>query len=177
VADAHRPYKPLAPNLFPATHVYFITDGRAIKIGRSGMPWERMKDIQTNHVTRLEMIGHFRADPDEELRLHNRFNHLRLKGEWFKPAPDLIAILEQLDRDGILESYCPRHIPKIEEEAMADLPISQALSNWAERQPQAVRVHTRLLVANLELLEEQDDPALRRFVADRVDELAAMVGP
>jgi hypothetical protein len=35
---------------------------------------------------------------DEEHALHCRFRHLAMHGEWFRPGPDLVAYIEDVQR-------------------------------------------------------------------------------
>ncbi|RJO75464.1 MAG: hypothetical protein C4523_00085 [Myxococcales bacterium] len=77
--------------------VYFISDGENIKIGYSLWPHQRMQDLQVGHATALQMLGIMRvSSKDEEDRLHDRFLHLRVRGEWFRPGPDLLRFIARL---------------------------------------------------------------------------------
>jgi hypothetical protein len=47
---------------------------------------------------------------DREAELHQRFRHLHVRGEWFRPGPDLLAFIGQVKRG-------PATGPLVEEES------------------------------------------------------------
>jgi hypothetical protein len=76
--------------------VYFVQagEGGPIKIGwTGGDPKARMRDLQTGNPYPLSMLGHVPGSGADEAELHDRFRHLRMVGEWFKPAPEIVAFL------------------------------------------------------------------------------------
>lgn len=60
-----------------------------IKIGWSANVPNRMIALKA------KLIGAVPGDEDDEKSLHERFAHLRVKGEWFKPADELLAYIRQ----------------------------------------------------------------------------------
>jgi hypothetical protein len=78
-------------------YVYFVQAGEdgPIKIGRTtGDPIRRLKDLQTASPYTLRLIGVKETSETLTERLvHQRFAHLSLSGEWFSPAPDLLAFI------------------------------------------------------------------------------------
>jgi hypothetical protein len=74
--------------------VYFVRFGEAgpIKIGRTdGDPMNRLAALQTAVPEELSLVATMPGVlPSTEMALHFRFKHLRLRGEWFKPEPDLM---------------------------------------------------------------------------------------
>ena len=65
--------------------VYYATSGEGlIKIGTSLDPERRLRAIGCRTLLALEPGGH-----GTEKRRHRQFAHLRVKGEWFKAAPEL----------------------------------------------------------------------------------------
>jgi hypothetical protein len=71
--------------------VYFILDEKseAIKIGYTGNLDSRFSGIQTGNPNPLIILHTIECRSDKqaadlEKQLHNRFDHLRLSGEWFK---------------------------------------------------------------------------------------------
>lgn len=76
-------------------HVYFIGDGTAIKIGFSENVARRLRSIQTGHHLPLKILGTIPASAIDELTVHARFAHLRLRGEWFRIDPELLAFIEE----------------------------------------------------------------------------------
>lgn len=77
-----------------AYSIYFIQVGSTgpIKIGRtSGPVSKRLAGIQTSMPFDLKLIA---TIPDasfaDEKLLHKQFDHLRIRGEWFHPAEELL---------------------------------------------------------------------------------------
>lgn len=76
-------------------HVYFIQQGDsgAIKIGCSKNPSQRLAGLQTGHSEPLRLLTCAVGSQAQERALHDRFAHLRVSGEWFRPADDLLAYI------------------------------------------------------------------------------------
>lgn len=76
-------------------HVYFIQQGDsgAIKIGCSKNPTQRLQGLQTGHSEPLRLLTCAVGSQAQERALHDRFAHLRVSGEWFRPAEDLLAYI------------------------------------------------------------------------------------
>lgn len=78
--------------------VYFIRSGvdGPVKIGFASDPEDRLKTLQTGHPEKLKILA---VLPDrtlhDETALHHRFTHLKMRGEWFRPGPDLLKYIEQ----------------------------------------------------------------------------------
>jgi hypothetical protein len=77
------------------SHVYFIQQGDsgAIKIGCSKNPSQRLAGLQTGHSEPLRLLTCAVGSQAQERALHDRFAHLRVSGEWFRPADDLMAYI------------------------------------------------------------------------------------
>lgn len=83
------------------TYIYFVSDGRNIKIGISTDPDKRAAMLQTSHSARLEILGTQKGDRQLERDLHDRFRNHRQLGEWFKDAPEIRDyIAEFTDQNG-----------------------------------------------------------------------------
>jgi hypothetical protein len=91
--------------------IYFVQhedEFGPIKIGVAHEASKRVSNLQTGSPIRLIWIGHmFGADREVEKRLHRKFAHLHLRGEWFQPGKDLLALIaacnERLSRRMTLE--------------------------------------------------------------------------
>ena len=72
--------------------IYFIRGKESgnIKIGFSNMPKKRKTNLQTAHYEELEFIGFMNGSREDEARIHEMFTKFRIRGEWYRPAPDLI---------------------------------------------------------------------------------------
>lgn len=88
--DARHPRSASSPS------VYFIECGttRRIKIGTAVDVARRFAVIQAMCPTKLTLRATIRGGVDVEGRLHSRFAEYRIRGEWFRPGPRLIAFLE-----------------------------------------------------------------------------------
>lgn len=80
--------------------VYFVrnTENGCIKIGMSGAPMSRLRQLQTASPHKLELMGIIEGGPDEERRLHDRFAGLRMEGEWFRGDPEMVDGIRGLIR-------------------------------------------------------------------------------
>ena len=75
-------------------YVYFIQRGDAIKIGFSVQPERRMENLQSSHHLPLQLLGTVPASVVDEMAVHARFAHLRIRGEWFRSDRDLIQFIK-----------------------------------------------------------------------------------
>jgi hypothetical protein len=81
--------------------IYFIRCGAKgpIKIGFSASnPLGRLGSMQTAHHVSLTLVACMEGTGADEKELHARFKHLRLRGEWFRPQPDLVAFIRDADK-------------------------------------------------------------------------------
>lgn len=81
--------------------VYFIqpVDGGPVKIGKSEDPRKRLREIQTGHPAKLQIVGLIDGDESLERELHRKFAHLRLEGEWFALENDLLEYINEINRE------------------------------------------------------------------------------
>jgi len=78
--------------------IYFISDGDAIKIGKSTDPERRMRSMQTGHPKRLWLIGTISESRMTEAQAHARFADHLVRGEWFKSRPAIVKDIMALCR-------------------------------------------------------------------------------
>jgi len=78
--------------------IYFIQMGSngPIKIGQANKPNRRLAELQTASPYKLYLLTTTRDY--QEKRLHGRFAHLRLEGEWFTPESDLLDFITSLHK-------------------------------------------------------------------------------
>lgn len=87
-------------------YTYFIraTSGGPIKIGRSSDPGRRCADIknqqQPNGKRRKFCVLATIHGGEHEKILHKRFANLRVGGEWFRATPDLLGLIDEVNRRG-----------------------------------------------------------------------------
>lgn len=77
--------------------VYFIRagDDGPIKIGVGGDPVTRMANLQIGHHEPLTLLATLAGDAETEAEVHEAFARHRLRGEWFEPAPALLAFIAE----------------------------------------------------------------------------------
>lgn len=68
--------------------VYFVRFGGLVKIGWTGNLKKRMAEVPNE-----EILGTVPGTMEDEKRCHVAFAHLRVKGEWFRPEPDLLEFI------------------------------------------------------------------------------------
>ena len=77
-------------------YVYFVTDGVAIKIGHASSPRSRLCELQVSHHVTLSLLHNMPGKFEDEYKIQQRFSHLRIRGEWFRPGQDLLDYIEEL---------------------------------------------------------------------------------
>jgi hypothetical protein len=88
------------PDLPPAPtndYVYFVGAPGMVKIGRSRNPHDRLVGLRSGIPLPLELLAVL-PDGSQERELHERFAHLRLKGEWFRREAELEEFIADLRR-------------------------------------------------------------------------------
>ncbi len=73
--------------------VYFVQseNGGPIKIGRADDLAKRLSNLGTGRPDKLILLGAFKGTRTDERALHDAFSKYREKGEWFSPAPEVLA--------------------------------------------------------------------------------------
>lgn len=89
--------------------IYFIQEGTAglIKIGKANDPRKRLQEMQTGSAGLLVLLATAPGSRKEEGILHRRFKAHRSRGEWFRPAAELLAYIKTMG---------PPHSPTVAEE-------------------------------------------------------------
>lgn len=81
----------------PAGITYFIRAGDSIKIGFASNLKRRLGGLQSSHHEPLEVLAAVSAADVDEYQTHQRFAHLRIRGEWFRSEPELLSYIEQIN--------------------------------------------------------------------------------
>lgn len=71
--------------------VYFAYSGGHVKIGYSKRVSARLAELRTGCALPIQLLGTMAGGRALERRLHERFDHLRLDGEWFVAHPELMT--------------------------------------------------------------------------------------
>lgn len=84
-------------------HVYFIQQCKRgpIKIGIAADPKRRLEGLQTGNPQPLRLLGFFAGGRAAERLLHDRFRTDHIRGEWFAPSEELLALVASLTTDDI----------------------------------------------------------------------------
>lgn len=87
------------PGLF--TWIYAIQAGEngPVKIGVSRDPAMRLATLQRSNHAELRGIAAWRDLAQMEKVLHKAYAHVRIRGEWFQPTPELIEEVTHLGGD------------------------------------------------------------------------------
>lgn len=79
-------------------HLYFIeAENGYIKIGRSNDVGKRFSSLKTSsplHLTIKKVVNNKGCIEGD---LHEKFSHLWVRGEWFKPGGDLLEYINKID--------------------------------------------------------------------------------
>lgn len=81
----------------PGTVNYAIQSERGgpIKLGLATDPQRRLSHLQTSHHEPLVILATWPGDGASEAAAHERWRHLRIRGEWFDPSEDLLAWIHE----------------------------------------------------------------------------------
>ncbi len=94
------PSKPIWVKPKTGAHLYFIESAFGpIKIGVSSDPAQRLKGLQTSHPVKLSLLAVVHGAGPLEGEYHRKFDEHRLEGEWFSPAPDILAEIARLNSE------------------------------------------------------------------------------
>lgn len=76
--------------------VYFVeAEGMGlVKIGTSSDMHLRLCSIRSHSPAPIRFLKAIAGDAALEAALHNRFSRLRVRGEWFRAEPELMAFIE-----------------------------------------------------------------------------------
>jgi hypothetical protein len=77
----------------PQGYVYFVRFSDRIKIGWSGNPASRFRNIPHDEV--LAVVP---GSMQHEHQYHARFHYLRTGGEWFRAEPELVEFIASLPK-------------------------------------------------------------------------------
>ena len=118
-------------------YTYFVRDGEFIKIGSSMTPDARIKSLQTAIARELETLVVVPMEFADELQTHQRFAHLRERGEWFRSTPELLgfiaALKQQVERPTAAEKQPSSLIaPRLKIKIPQTLDQAAKLRTWLE---------------------------------------------
>lgn len=125
--------------------IYFILSDHAIKIGFSIEPKRRLESIQISNHHTLEVLAAVPTSLITEREAHKRFQHLRIRGEWFRAEKELLNFIDALKagKNLIREPTPPRkaaqsvtgQLTALRAAHGANTPMGHACSNLLEQIP------------------------------------------
>jgi hypothetical protein len=82
--------------------VYFVQeDGTgAIKIGTSKQLKKRVDELARQLPSKVKLLAMMDGCRETECVVHRRFHHVRIRGEWFRPVPELLAYIDRVRAGG-----------------------------------------------------------------------------
>jgi len=81
--------------------IYFISDGSAIKIGRSEDVASRMKAIATGCARDLSLVATVEGASRHESKVHHELSQYRIGREWFVDCEELRSAIKRYQTRGI----------------------------------------------------------------------------
>jgi hypothetical protein len=117
------------------TFIYFVQAGQGgpIKIGHATQPRRRLSELQVSSPVLLTLLGKVRGRPAHEKEWHSRFAGYRIRGEWFKPSPALLAAIDgaRSERDRRVEPLYPDHLVNFAARRL-NMPDLREKPNWLQ---------------------------------------------
>lgn len=91
------------PKLTDVGQVYFIQagEGGPIKIGTTTNLPLRIKKLQQAQAEKLVMLALRKGGVITERKYHAKFKAFRKRGEWFSPAPEILAEIALLNEERV----------------------------------------------------------------------------
>ena len=81
--------------------VYFVQESGigAIKIGTAKGVSARVRDMAVSTPHLLSVLAVIEGNRNAEQALHHRFRHARIRGEWFRPVPELLEYIASIKKE------------------------------------------------------------------------------
>jgi hypothetical protein len=64
-----------------------------IKLGVTRKPSDRLATLQVGNAAELRGLAAWRILPLEEKQIHDEYAYARIRGEWFRPVPELVEFV------------------------------------------------------------------------------------
>lgn len=94
----------LSVNTGQAQWIYFVVESGsgAIKIGVTTNVKKRVISLQRDTPHTVKLLATMRGNFQVESLLHRLFAYARIRGEWFRPVPELLEYIESLPQEAHL---------------------------------------------------------------------------
>lgn len=134
-------------------YTYFVRSGDAIKIGHTAVPKSRMGSLQSATPEALDILAMIPNSIVGEWEAHEKFKHLRLRGEWFRAAPELLEFIEVVKAEAAgLPKRGPHFVKPAELTA-----LQVHLFKVRQSLPAAAQPHASNLIEQIKNIETEDD--------------------
>jgi len=81
-------------------YVYLFTDGEHYKIGYTKDIKKRLSSINTGNAKNIEIVDYIIGSKSIEKKLHKKFDHLKIKGEWFLKDNEILEYFKSTYGNG-----------------------------------------------------------------------------
>lgn len=160
--------QPRSPSV-PWGYTYFVQRGAAIKIGHSGFPKGRIMALQCAFPETLEVLAIIPNSIIDEPSAHRKFAHLRLRGEWFRPAPELLYFISQVKAEA--DKMPKRKIPDLSKLSELDR-LRFQLNRLRPHCSPLAQAHIGILFTQLRNFADNPD-GLRPLILENIERIDA----
>jgi DNA-binding XRE family transcriptional regulator len=85
--------------------IYFVqSESGLIKIGHSSSVKTRLVSLQVDNPERLTLLAEIKGSRKTEQEIHNKFSHLKVRGEWFKSDKQIFDFIAEMSSIGVQEA-------------------------------------------------------------------------
>lgn len=111
------------------SQIYFISDGRAIKIGRSARPGQRLRELETGNPFPINIIACIEGSAPQERSIHIQLAKYRIRGEWFVDCTPVRRAIEQYQKSGVIcaAEKAPCNLAGIDESPESAANVAEAI--------------------------------------------------
>jgi hypothetical protein len=164
------------------SYTYFIRDGEAIKIGASYDARWRLSSLQVGNPRPLVVLCAVLDTILSEEAAHKKFDHLRIQGEWFHAAPELLEFIDTLPKPA---EAAPEPQPTVKianalREPKPGVPLEfyqqhRALINQRNACADPVkREAIQILISQIENISEAGEEAMRPYMERQIGVIGAL---
>lgn len=79
--------------------LYFITDGKYVKIGRANNTYKRLEQLQTGNPNFLWVYAEFKGKGEREAWVHRTLKEHRVNNEWYLLNDAVKAFVNSLKKE------------------------------------------------------------------------------
>jgi hypothetical protein len=72
--------------------IYFVQAGDAIKVGHASDVEARLRLLRVDNPVAVRLLAKIRGTVAGEKAIHEKFAHVRIRGEWFRAVPELLEL-------------------------------------------------------------------------------------